>query len=35
LIQGNGLAVVLPHIGALLLFALIFFLIAAWRFRFE
>ena len=35
LIQGKGLVEVLPHIGALLLFALVFFLIAVWRFKFE
>ncbi len=35
LIQGKGLADVLPHVGALLLFALIFFLIAVWRFKFQ
>ncbi|MBP1692270.1 MAG: putative transporter permease protein [Chloroflexi bacterium] len=35
MVQGYGLASVLPHVGALLLFALIFLLIAVWRFRFE
>jgi ABC-2 type transport system permease protein len=35
LIQNKGLVEVLPHVGALTLMALIFFLFAVWRFRFE
>ncbi len=35
MVRGLGLQEVLPQIGALLGFALVFFLIAVWRFRFE
>lgn len=33
--EGGGVATVLPQLGALLGFAAVFFLIAAWRFRFD
>jgi ABC-2 type transport system permease protein len=35
LVQGKGLADVMPEVGILLGFALVFLLVAAWRFRYE
>jgi len=35
MVRGQGLQEILPQIGALLGFALVFFLIAVWRFRFD
>lgn len=35
MIQGKSLFETLPHIGALLLFAIVFFAVASWRFKFE
>ena len=35
MIRGHGLAQVLPQIGVLLIFTVVFFAIAAWRFDFE
>jgi ABC-2 type transport system permease protein len=35
LVQGKGLADVLPEVGVLLGFALVFMLVAAWRFKYE
>jgi ABC-2 type transport system permease protein len=35
MIQGKSLVEVLPHVGALLIFALAFFFIAIWRFKYE
>ena len=35
IVRGLGLQEILPQIGALLGFALVFFLIAVWRFRFD
>ena len=35
LIQGKGLVDVLPEVGILLGFALVFMLVAAWRFKYE
>ncbi len=35
LIQGKGLAAVLPEVGFLLGFALVFMLVAAWKFKYE
>lgn len=35
MVRGLGLQEVLPHIGALLGFSMVFFLFAAWRFQFE
>jgi ABC-2 type transport system permease protein len=35
LIQGKGLVDVMPEVGILLGFALVFMLVAAWKFRYE
>jgi ABC-2 type transport system permease protein len=35
MVRGLGMAAVLPEIGALLAFSLVFFLIGAWRFDFD
>ena len=35
MVRGQGLAQVLPEIGALVAFSLVFFVIAVWRFDFE
>ncbi len=35
MVRGLGLQEVLPQVGVLLGFALLFFLIAIWRFRFD
>jgi len=35
LVRGYGLVEVLPKVGALAVFALVFFAIGVWRFRFE